>query len=358
MGPAISLSAMKYHHATMVDSTRELLSYWDESARSGPVDVHADTSKLTLQVIGRIGFGYDFRAFDSAGHDPYAAAVITVFDYMGRAGFRIPVHWLDTLVHRREIARFETCLAYTRQVVDDVIRHRRAHPDDAPDDDLLALMLTTPDPESGQYLDDENVRNQVFTFLAAGHETTSGTLSFALHLLATHPDVADRARTEIESLWPAGAEPDPEFADIHKLKYLRRVVDETLRLWPIAAGFLREPLQDTLLGGRYLVHAGQPMAALTLAVHRDPVWGPDPDSFDPDRFLPERARTRPPGIYKPFGTGLRQCIGRQLALHETVLALALILHRYDLEPDPAYRLEVAEEFTLKPVNLRLGLRRR
>lgn len=198
----------------------------------------------------------------------------------------------------------------------------------------------------------------MITLLNAGHETTSGTLSFALHLLSTHPAVADRARAEIETLWPTGTDPEPAFADIHKLKYLRRTLDETLRLWPIAPGFLREPLHDTLLGGRYLVHAGQPMVALTVAVHRDPVWGADPDTFDPDRFLPERARLRPPGIYKPFGTGLRQCIGRQLALHESVLALALILHRYDLDPDPDYALEVAEEFTLKPTRLRLGLRRR
>ncbi|MFD4292914.1 cytochrome P450 [Rhodococcus sp. NPDC058532] len=356
--PAFSLSAMKNYHDTMVETSRGLITHWDRASRSGPVDVHTDTSKLTLQTIGRIGFGRDFHCFDSAEPDPYAAATLRVFAYMGRAGYRIPVRWLDQLVHHRAIARVDADVAYTQEVVDDVIRDRRAHPDAAPDDDLLALMLTTADPETGEYLDDENIRNQVFTFLAAGHETTSGTMSFALHLLATHPDVADRARTEIEALWPAGTEPDPAFADVHKLRYLRRVVDETLRLWPIGPGFLREPLHDTLLGGRYLVRAGQPMVALTLAVHRDPLWGGDPLAFDPDRFLPERARTRPPGVYKPFGTGLRQCIGRQLALHETVLTLAMILHRFGLEPDPGYRLQVAEEFTLKPANLRLGLRRR
>ncbi|MGW0177361.1 cytochrome P450 [Rhodococcus sp. NPDC003322] len=356
--PAFSLSAMRNYHDTMVETTRELIAYWDENSRSGPVDVHTDTSKMTLQTIGRIGFGHDFHSFESTEPDPYAAAVMRVFAYMGRSGYRIPVHWLDHLVHRQAIARVDADLAYARGVVDDVIRTRRAHPDDAPDDDLLALMLTTSDPATGRYLSDENIRNQVLTFFAAGHETTSGTLSFALHVLSTHPEVATRARAEIESMWPAGTDPDPAFSDVHKLKYLRRVVDETLRLWPIGPGFLREPLQDTLLGGRYLVRAGQPVLALTFAVHRDPVWGPNPLAFDPDRFLPERSRTRPPGIYKPFGTGLRQCIGRQLALHESVLALALILHRYDLEPDPGYTLEVAEEFTLKPANLRLGLRRR
>ncbi|MFE3289454.1 cytochrome P450 [Rhodococcus sp. NPDC059234] len=354
--PAFTLAAMKNYHETMLETDRELLAYWDARSAHGLVDVHADTSKLTLETIARIGFGYHFGSFTSAEPDPYATAVTRAFAFVGRGGFRIPVRWLNNIVHYREVRQNEADVAYIRQVVDDVVRARRADPGDQ-HDDLLALMLTTADPESGRRLSDENVRNQVITFLNAGHETTSGTLSFALHLLATHPEVAARARAELDALWPAGTDPDPPFGDVHKLRYLRRVVDETLRLWPIAPGYFREPKQDTTLGG-HPVRRGQAILALTLAVQRDRVWGPEPEAFDPDRFLPDRARTRPPGIYKPFGTGLRSCIGRQLALHETVLALALILRRYDLVPEPGYQLEVAEEFTLKPANLRLGLVRR
>nr|WP_072846132.1 cytochrome P450 [Rhodococcus tukisamuensis] len=353
--PAFALSAMKCYHDTMLETVRGLIAYWDERAHDGTVDVHTDTSKLTLETIARIGFGYHFDPFTRTKPDPYAAAVSRLFAFLGRSAYRIPVPWMEAIVHRGEIRQKNSDMTYVRQVIDDVIQSRRQDPG-GQFDDLLQLMLTTADPETGQFLDDENVRNQVFTFLNAGHETTSGTLSFALHLLATHPDVADQARDELHSLWPADTDPDPEFGDIHKLRYLRRVVDETLRLWPIAPGFFREPKQDTTLGG-YTVAAGQAMFALTLQVHRDPVWGEDPLAFDPDRFLPERTRSRPAGIYKPFGTGMRSCIGRQFALHETVLALALILHRYDLEPEPGYQLEVAEEFTLKPVGLRLGLRR-
>ncbi|MFF0817537.1 cytochrome P450 [Rhodococcus sp. NPDC003318] len=356
--PAFSLSAMKNYHDTMLRTARQLIAYWDSESRTGPVDVHTGTSKMTLQTIGLIGFGHDFHSFDRADPDPYAAAVMRGFAYMGRSAYRLPIRWLDRVVHHRTITRVEDDIAYTRRVVDDVIRARKQDPENAPDDDLLALMLTNPDPESGRLLGDANVRNQVLTFLNAGHETTAGALSFALYQLATHPTVADRARTEIQALWPAGTDPDPAFSDVHRLRYLRRALDESLRLWPIAPAFFREPLRDTLLGGRYHLPAGQPVLALTMAVHRDPVWGPDPTAFDPDRFLPENSRTRPPGVYKPFGTGLRQCIGRQLALHESVLALALILHRFDLEPVSGDRLEVAEEFTLKPVNLRLRLHRR
>lgn len=356
LAPAFSLAAMKDYHETILDTARELVDHWDASVGQGLVDVHTDTSNLTLEIIARIGFGYRFRSFGGGEPDPYAAAVARGFAFVGRAGFNIPVHWIDGIVRHRAIKQHDEDVAYVRRVVDDVITARRLDPD-PPTDDLLALMLTTADPESGEHLDDENIRNQVIAFLNAGHETTSGTLSFALHLLATHPDVVEQAREEIYRLWPPGTDPDPAFGDIHKLKYLRRVVDETLRLWPIAPGFFREPVQDTTIGG-HPVATGQAMVALTFAVHRDPVWGPNPDAFDPDRFLPERARTRPPGIYKPFGTGVRACIGRQLALHESVLTLALILHRYDLVPEPGYELQVVEEFTLKPAGLRLGLRRR
>ncbi|MFE3291766.1 cytochrome P450 [Rhodococcus sp. NPDC059234] len=356
LAPAFSLAAMKDYHDTVLDTARELVAYWDGTAEQGPVDVHADTSKLTLETIARIGFGYRFRPFAADDPDAYAAAVSRMFEFAGRSTYRIPVHWLDNLVRHRVIKRNDADLAYVRGVVDDVIAARRLDPD-PPSGDLLALMLSAVDPETGERLGDENIRNQVITFLDAGHETTSGTLSFALHLLATHPEVADRARAEIHGLWPQGTDPDPVFADIHRLKYVRHVIDETLRLWPIAAGYFREPVADTTIGG-HPVAEGQPMLALTLQVHRDPVWGGDSESFDPDRFLPERARTRPVGIYKPFGTGVRACIGRQLALHESVLVLALILHRYELEPEPGYELEVAEGFTLKPAGLRLGLRRR
>lgn len=353
--PAFSLSAMKDYHETILDTARQLVDHWD-AAEGAPVDVHTDTSKTTLEIIARIGFGYTFRPFSRSEQDPYAAAVSRAFAYVGRGMYRVPVHWIDSIVRHRAIKQYDEDVAYVRSVVDDVIAARHLDPD-PPTDDLLALMLTTADPESGERLSDENIRNQVIGFLNAGHETTSGTLSFALHLLATHPEVAEQAREEIYRLWPPGTDPDPVFGDIHKLKYLRRVVDETLRLWPVGPGYFREPKQDTTIGG-HPVAQGQAMLALTVAVHRDPVWGPNPEAFDPDRFLPEQARTRPPGIYKPFGTGVRGCIGRQLALHESVLTLALILHRYDLVPDPGYELRVVEEFTLKPAGLRLGLRRR
>jgi cytochrome P450 len=99
---------------------------------------------------------------------------------------------------------------------------------------------------------------------------------------------------------------------------MRRIVDETLRLWPVAPGYFRQAKTDTVIGDRYAISGGDWVFVLLLAAHRDPAWGPDADEFNPDRFLPENIRTLPPHIYKPFGTGARSCPGRQFALHEIV----------------------------------------
>lgn len=356
--PGFTQSAMRGYHQTMLDTVRELTGHWDRHCDDGTwVAVTPDMNKVTLETIGRAGFGYEFGSFSSEEQHPFVAAMLRALSFAQRSTFKVPVPLLGGALTRRTAQQNRADLAYLAEVVDEVIASRRANPHERRDD-LLELMLTSTDPESGRRLDEVNIRNQVITFLIAGHETSSGALSFALYYLANHPEVADRARAEIYRAWPAGAEPDPAFEQVAKLRYLRHVLDETLRLWPTAPGYMREAREDTLLGGRYPMKAGDAAFVLLPQVHRDPAWGPDADAFDPDRFLPERAHSRPGHVYKPFGTGIRSCIGRQFALHETVLALALILHRYDLEPEPGYRLDVEELLTLKPSGFRVRLRRR
>ncbi|MFI6433175.1 cytochrome P450 [Rhodococcus oryzae] len=355
--PAFTQSAMRSYHQTMLDTVRELIEHWDGRCDSAPVEVTPDMTKVTLETIGRTGFGYEFGSFDRAEQDPFVGAMIRSLRFAQRASFTIPIPILDRAIKRKAIRRNQADLAYMAEVVDEVIRSRRANPEEHRDD-LLGLMLSAEDPESGERLDDENVRDQVITFLIAGHETSSGALSFALYYLANNPEIAERARAEIYSMWPQGTDPDPAFEQIPKLRYVRRVLDETLRLWPTAPGYMREAREDTVLGGRYPMKAGDAAFVLLPQLHRDPVWGDDPDAFAPDRFLPANVRTRPGHVYKPFGTGIRSCIGRQFAIHEIVMALALLLHRYDLEPEPDYELDVTELLTLKPEGFRLRLHRR
>lgn len=200
-------------------------------------------------------------------------------------------------------------------------------------------------------------RGEIDHSIVAGHETTSGALSFALYYLTQNPEVLARAKAEVDALWGTSDNPEPAYGDIAKLRYVRAVLDEALRLWPTAPGYLRVARKDTVLGGRYRIKKGQWVLVVLPLVQRDPLVWPNPEEFDPDRFAPGQMKGRA-HAYKPFGTGQRACIGRQFALHEAVLTLAMILHRYDLAADDGYQLKIAESITLKPRGFRLGLKKR
>jgi cytochrome P450 len=345
--PAFSQAAMRSYHATMLDVAHELIECWD-AAGGQPVDVSADMTKVTLETIGRTGFSYSFESFSSDTTHPFVTAMIDALQYAFRTVIRPPV--IGDLLYREADRKHAADLRYVLGLIEDIIAARQASADPR-QDDLLGLMLAGSDEAAA--LDPVNVRNQVITFLVAGHETTSGALSFALYYLATNPEAFARARAEVDEVW--GAEGDPSFEQVAKLRYVRRVLDESLRLWPTAPGFARVAKQDTVIGGRYRMRAGEWALVLLPAVHRDPaVWGPHPERFDPDRFLPENVRARPGHAYKPFGTGERACIGRQFAIHEAVLMLGLLLRRYDFAADPGYALRVTERLTMMPDGFRLN----
>lgn len=353
--PAFTQAAMRGYHARMLETTGDLIDYW--AAQKGWVDVAEDMNKYTLEVIARTGFDYTFDSFTGADEHPMIGAMNRSLEHTNRNANLPPL--LQKILGRDAAAQQVKDVAYARGLVDNIIAARRKDPR-ADAGDLLGRMLTQADPDTGELLDEVNIRNQILTFLVAGHETSAGVLAFALHYLATKPEIADKARAEIDERWPARGRPDIAYEDVAKLRYLRRVVDETLRLWPVAPGYFRQAKHETTIGeGRYHFDEGDWVFALTLQAHRDPVWGPDHDEFDPDHFLPENLRKLGGRyVYKPFGTGERACIGRQFAYHEILLALAHILHTFTLEPEPGYELDVREQITLKPRGLRLRLHER
>ncbi|MFL1375906.1 bifunctional cytochrome P450/NADPH--P450 reductase [Nocardiopsis protaetiae] len=352
--PAFSLGAMRGYHGTMLDVARSLTASWDRAAAGEEVDVAADMTRLTFDTIGRCGFGFDFDSFGRPEPHPFIAALGRALAHAQKHSFRLP--GTGPLFAAADRA-FHRDIAYMEEVVDEVVRSRRASGDTSTGD-LLGRMLHTPDPATGRYLDDVNIRHQVITFLIAGHETTSGALSFALHHLVKHPEVLARARAEVDALWGDTDRPDPGHDDVGRLRYLRQVLNESLRLWPTAPAYAVEPLEDTVIGGRYRVAKGEGLLILTPGLHRDPGWGDNVELFDPDRFSPERESERPAHLFKPFGSGERACIGRQFALHEAVLVLGLLVHRFRFLDHARYELRVKETLTIKPDGFTLHLRHR
>ncbi|MEU1496592.1 cytochrome P450 [Streptomyces sp. NPDC005732] len=350
LAPGFSREAMEGYHPMMLAVAERLTDRWDaERAAGRAVDVPADMTKLTLETIARTGFGHDFGSFERSRPHPFVTAMVGTLTYAQRLNV-LPAP-LAPVVLRGATRRNAADMAYLNRTVDALVAARRGSTGEG---DLLDRMLETAHPETGERLTPENIRRQVITFLVAGHETTSGALSFALHYLSRHPGIAARARAEVDRVW--GDTARPGYDQVAKLRYVRRILDESLRLWPTAPAFAREAREDTVLGGVHPMRRGAWTLVLTTMLHRDPdVWGADAEAFDPDRFDARAVRSRPGHTFKPFGTGARACIGRQFALHEATLVLGLLLRRYELRPELGYRLRIAERLTLMPEGLRLHL---
>ncbi|GAU69057.1 putative cytochrome P450 reductase [Streptomyces sp. NBRC 110611] len=356
--PAFALGSMRTYHPAMLRVARRVMAAWDRKAADGtPVQVAEDMTRMTLDTIGLAGFGFDFASF-SRGEEahPFVEAMVRCLEWSMRKFARDP-----DADHSAADAAFRADADYLASVVDEVIAARTAS-GETRDDDLLGLMLAARGRGDGDgggpggpSLDLANIRNQVITFLIAGHETTSGALSFALHHLVKDPLALRMVQREADELWGDQDDPDPSFEDIGRLPFTRQVLNEALRLWPTAAAFSRQAREDTVIGGRYPVKAGELVTVLTPMLHRDPAWGDNPELFDPSRFGPEAEAARSPHAYKPFGTGERACIGRQFALHEATMLLALLAHRYRLIDHRDYRLRIKETLTLKPEGFTLTL---
>ncbi|MDJ0393360.1 cytochrome P450 [Rhodococcus sp. G-MC3] len=346
--PAFAQSAMRSYHSIMLDVASDLMTHWHSHKT---VDVSSDMTKLTLDTIGRTGFSYTFDSFTRDKPHPFVDAMVGVLSHNQRRAL-VPIPWLADVVFRKADRRNAENQRYLAEVLDSIVRTRRDSGMSG-EGDLLDIMLDAArDSQNPNALSEVNIRQQILTFLIAGHETTSGALSFALYYLAQNPEVLAAARAEVDEVW--GSQP-PTFEQVPKLRYVRRVLDETLRLWPTAPAFAREAREDTRIGGSHEMKKGDWAFVLIPGLHRDPVWGDNPDAFDPDRFLSANVRARPGHVYKPWGTGERACIGRQFAIHEAVLVLGKILQQFDFHAEPSYELKIEERLTLMPKGFRLAL---
>ncbi|MEU0572255.1 cytochrome P450 [Nonomuraea sp. NPDC005983] len=348
--PAFSQRSMKAYYPQMLEVGERLVGSW--AARQGQdLPVSDDMTRLTLDVISLTGFGYRFNSFDSPELHPFLKAMGGALTEAMLRNRQIP---LVTKLKRKQDEGYRNDIRIMRDLVDEVIKQRRSEPRGGAKD-LLGLMLEASDPKTGGRLSDENIRNQVLTFLIAGHETTSGLLSFALYNLLRDPHTLARAYDEVDRLLP-GDEP-PGYEAIMKLDVIPRILEETLRVWSPIPAFGVTALRDTTVGG-FPVPADTPLFVLLPKLHRHPKAWERPEEFDIDRWLPENKKDHHPAAYKPFGNGERACIGRQFALTEARLALAMILRRFAVSDPAVYRMKIKQTLTLKPEGFTVRVRER
>ncbi|MBV1854341.1 bifunctional cytochrome P450/NADPH--P450 reductase [Catellatospora tritici] len=349
--PAFSQRAMKNYFGQMLEIAENLMDKWQRK-HGQPVNITDDYTRLTLDTIALSGFGYRFDSFGSEQLHPFLQSLLGALVESMRRTQELP---MMTRLRKGDDRKYQQNIALMRELVESVIKERR-HGKSTTEDDLLGLMLAAVDQETGKRLDDDNVRDQVLTFLIAGHETTSGLLSFATYSLMRNPHVLARAYAEVDRMLPGDTVPDYE--TIMKLDVIPRVLEETLRLWAPIPQIMKAPLRDTVIGDGYHLKQGTKTNLLMFPLHTHPKAWERPEEFDIDRWLPENRAKHHPHAYKPFGNGVRACIGRQFALTEARLALALMLQRFQFSDPGDYRMDVREALTRKPGDFNLVVRTR
>ena len=187
------------------------------------------------------------------------------------------------------------------------------------------------------------IHDHVLTLMMAGHETTANALTWTLFLLGKHPEAQDRLHDEVADFADAG----PTFGDLPNLNYTKAVVAEAMRLYP-PAWFIGRTIVAPLELGGWHPPAGTLVGLSPMLLHRDPRWYPEPDRFDPDRFLGQRRKSLPRNAYLPFGTGPRACIGEQFSWAEATTALAVMAANWQFHTDPDLRPDIHHRVTLRP----------
>ena len=352
--PAFGPAALRSMFPGMLDIAEQLMLKWERQGPGVRIDLADNATRLTLDTIALCSFTHRFNSLYSDEMNPFVAAMVRRLEESG-ARTRRPALQTRLMVLRNRQYDEDKRVMYA--IADQLIEDRRRNPPSDGARDVLDTLLTATDPQTGRRLSDENMRYQLITFLVAGHETTSGLLTFTLYELMRHPEVVAKARELVDAVLGNAA---PRFEHLARLGYLDQILKETLRLWPTAPGFAVRPYeQETTLGGRYPVRRDDVLLVLSPILHRDPAVWADPERFDPDRFEFERAQQLPPNSWKPFGNGARACIGRGFALQEATLFLAMLLQRFDVSAaDATYQLRIHETLTIKPEGFFIHVRPR
>jgi cytochrome P450/NADPH-cytochrome P450 reductase len=348
--------AMQSYHPSMLDIAEQLVKKWERTNADDEIDVVHDTTALALDTVGLCGFDYRFNSFYREDYHPFVASLVRSLEtIMLTRGLPLEGLWLRN--RNRDLAGD---VAFMNTMVDEIVAERRKNAAGADDKkDMLGAMMTGVDRATGEQLDDVNIRYQINTFLIAGHETTSGMLSCAIYALLKHPEVLKKAYEEVDRVLGGDLDVKPTYQQVTQLTYITQILKEALRLWPPAPAYGVAPIKDEVIGGKYKLKKGTFVLVHVLALHRDPsVWGPHPDAFDPENFSREAEAARPVNAWKPFGNGQRACIGRGFAMHESALALGMILQRFKLIDHQRYQMHLKETLTIKPEGFKIKVRPR
>jgi cytochrome P450 len=353
----------------MTDAVTAAGDRWEHEYGGGePLDIAAEMNAVTLDIIGRTMFGADFTGAVAQESREAFARLLRVFGrglisggghvarliarVLWRFGPRrltepqprLVIRVLRAGLRLGEPATYRGLVRLEQLVTGLIAGYHATPPADRRDDNLLALLMQAEDPDTGARFSDDQVRDELMTFLGAGHETTASGLAWTWMLLSDHPDVRRRLAAEVDE---ALAGRVPTAADVPRLPWTAAVVQESMRLYPPVMGLTRVAVRDDVIDG-IPIRAGTTVGVLIHGIHHHPGVWPEPRRFDPGRFMPGAAQPSSKQATMPFGAGRRMCIAAGFASLEAILIVATIAQRFELELIPQDPIRRENTFTGGP----------
>lgn len=346
--PAFGPLAMNTMFDELLEISSQLVLKWARFGSETAINVSDDFTRLTLDSIALCAMEKRLNSFYRQEMHPFPGAMTRFLVECGKRSLRPAIvnsmMWSST-------KQFEEDIALMQKTAMDIVNEKRAHPSSKKT--LLKAMLDGKDPLTGKKMSEANIANNMVTFLIAGHETTSGLLSYVFYYLCSKPDIQRRAQREVDEV--IGAQPI-QASHLSKLPYIVAIMREALRINPPAAFPAVHANPDStdelvvLQGGKYVLPKNTVFRFLTRKIQLDPSnYGEDAEEFKPERMLDENFNRLPKNAWKPFGNGERACIGRPFAWNESILAIAILLQNFNFHlADPSYKLRTRQTLTIKP----------
>lgn len=328
INPALSRQTLEQYASTFVGQTEAMLDDW---LTGQTIDLGFALTGLTLRIVTKVLFDHDSGEIVDTVHDAMEA-----FKRSMGVGMIIP----DALPWPSN-KRFFSAIDVVDEIIQDMVEQRRALPVEELRErsDLMSALILATDEDGG--LDDQELRDELMTLFFAGHETTSNALVWALYLLSQHPDVRDWVVEELPT------DRELTYADFEQLPRTRAALEEAMRVFPPVCTLSRTAVEDVVIDG-YDIPAGSEVLIWFYWAHHDQRWFPEPDRYDPPRFLDDPDWPRL--AYMPFGGGQRTCVGKHFALLEGTLILATVLRRCTLEYEAASPPRTRMTVTLSPAD--------
>jgi cytochrome P450 len=349
MEPLFTREAVAMFEEEIVDTTKAMVARWDEvTARGETIDLDAELRRLSIQVMGRTMLGTE--PGQAGVGEALAQAYDKTSEFISRrltSVVDVPL-WLPTAFNRR----FTQTMRKLDRLIYQLIRERRSGKQQTTD--LLSRLTAARVDATGERLSDKQIRDEIITVLFAGHETAAELLTWTWYELAQHHEIEAKLRDELTRVIGANA---PSAHDLANLTLTNCIIQETLRLYPSVWTFPRQAIRADEIGG-YHIPAGSMILISPFLTHRHASFWENPETFDPDRFTPERSASRTSYAYLPFGGGARVCLGRHLVMFEAGLVLATVAPRYHLHLLANQRIEPVARITLRPsVPVLMGIER-